>query len=305
MMTVDRQLEIGFIGLGVMGGPMAMNLLKAGYKLHVHDLDLAKVSVLQAAGAQAQSDVKRIAAQSDIVMTSLPAPPNVRSVAFGGHGLMENMRPGAIWLELSTNSLEVSHELQAAAIVRGINLLDAPVSGGSEGAQAGTLMVLVGGDKRVFERALPVLEVIGGQIDHLGPAGAGYAAKIAQVILCYVHSLALSEALMLGVRGGVDATKMLRIIQNSTGASYVADRYGPCILDGAYDPSFSLGLAHKDLRLAGELASSVGAELPLCDLVKARYAEACNRFGHDANHVMAVKLLEDAHSTYLRSPEES
>ena len=170
-MTVDRQLEIGFIGLGVMGGAMAMNLLKAGYKLHVHDLDLAKVSVLQAAGAQAQSDVKRIAAQSDIVMTSLPAPPNVRSVAFGGHGLMENMRPGAIWLELSTNSLEVSHELQAAAIVRGINLLDAPVSGGSEGAQAGTLMVLVGGDKRVFERALPVLEVIGGQIDHLGPAG--------------------------------------------------------------------------------------------------------------------------------------
>ena len=109
---------------------------------------------------------------------------------------------------------------------------------------------------------------------------------------------------MLGVKGGVEPAKMLSIIQNSTGASYAADRYGPCILSGDYDPSFPLGLASKDMRLAGELATSVEAQLPLCDLTRATYARACEAYGHDANHVMAVKLLEDSHSTYLRSPPE-
>lgn len=303
-MSNQAKPNIGFIGLGVMGGPMARNLVEAGYTLRGLDLDAAKVAALVASGAEPATDVKQIARRSDIVMTSLPGPPDVRQVAFGSEGLLDNMRPGATWLELSTNNLDVGRELQAAALARGVDVLDTPVSGGNEGARAGNLMVLVGGDKTVFERALPVLRVIGEQIDYLGPAGAGYAAKIAQVVLCYVHSLALSEALMLGVKGGVEPAKMLSIIQNSTGASYAADRYGPCILSGDYDPSFPLGLASKDMRLAGELATSVEAQLPLCDLTRATYARACEAYGHDANHVMAVKLLEDSHSTYLRSPPE-
>lgn len=136
---------------------------------------------------------------------------------------------------------------------------------------------------------------------HLGDHGAGYVAKIAQVVLCYLHSVALSEALMLGVKGGVDAATMLSIIQNSTGTSYVADRYGPSLLDGTYDPGFALGLAHKDMRLTLELAQSVSAHLPLCTQVEDLYGRAVETFGPDQNHLMALRLLEEANGQYLRN----
>ncbi|TIU30110.1 MAG: NAD(P)-dependent oxidoreductase, partial [Mesorhizobium sp.] len=164
-----------------------------------------------------------------------------------------------------------------------------------------TLMIMVGGDKHVFARCKPVLEKIGNRIMHLGPHGAGYVAKISQVVLCYLNSVALSEALMLGVMGGVPAATMLGIIQGSTGASYVADRYGPAILDGSYDPGFALGLAHKDLVLTLELARTVGATLPMCEQVEAIYKKAVDQYGFDQNHLMAVKLLEEQNGTFLRS----
>lgn len=141
--------------------------------------------------------------------------------------------------------------------------LDSPVSGGDEGARAGSLSIYVGGDKAVYKQHAAVYDVIGDNITYLGKSGAGYAAKISQVILCYLHSIALSEALMLGVKAGIDATEMLHIIQNSTGRSYVADRYGPPVLRGDYDPSFALGLALKDMKLAMELADTLDITLPM------------------------------------------
>jgi 3-hydroxyisobutyrate dehydrogenase-like beta-hydroxyacid dehydrogenase len=148
---------------------------------------------------------------------------------------------------------------------------------------------------------LPVLKVIGEGITHLGPSGAGYSAKIAQVILCYLHSLALSEALMLGIKGGVEASQMLSIIQNSTGKSYVADRYGPAILNGDYDPSFTVGLAHKDMKLAQEMAENLGINLPMCNLTTDTYARAIDQYGFDANHLKAVRLLEEDNQTFLQT----
>ncbi|MEM7123389.1 MAG: NAD(P)-dependent oxidoreductase [Pseudomonadota bacterium] len=293
-------MRIGFIGLGVMGGAMAANLARAGYDLTVHDLDADKCRRLADLGATVAVSAGAAAADRDVVMTSLPGPAQIRAVALGEDGLIANMMTGTTWIELSTNDQTVGREILAASNARGVALLDAPVSGGSEGAADGALSVLVGGDEHVFRRVLPVLQTIGTRIDHLGPNGAGYAAKIAQVVLCYVHSLALAEAMMLGVRGGVRADKMLEIIQNSTGSSYVADRYGPSILNGDYDPSFTLMLAHKDLRLARELAQSAGVDLPLCGLTEQIYAQACEAFGGASNHLMAVKLLEDDHDTPLR-----
>lgn len=293
-------MRIGFIGLGVMGGAMAQNLARAGFDLTVHDLDVDKCRRLADLGAAVAASPGDAAKDADVVMTSLPGPAQIRAVALDDQGLIANMAPGTTWIELSTNDQRVGRDILAASNARGIALLDAPVSGGSEGAADGTLTVLVGGDAEVFQRMLPILQTIGARIDHLGPNGAGYAAKIAQVVLCYVHSLALSEAMMLGVKGGVRADKMLEIIQNSTGSSYVADRYGPTILNGDYDPSFSLALAHKDLRLARELAKSADVVLPLCDLTEETYAKACERYGGGSNHVMAVKLLEDAFGTPLR-----
>lgn len=295
-------MNITFIGLGVMGGPMAANLVRSGHAVTALDLDPSKVGVLEDLGAKPATSVREATRDADLVMTSLPGPTQVRALGLAPDGIIASMRTGAIWVDLSTNNREVGQELLAASIEKGTRLVDAPVSGGSEGAEAGTLTILVGGEAADFQELRAIFNVIGSKIDHLGPHGAGYAAKIAQVVLCYVHTLALSEALMLGVKGGVPAAKMLDIIQGSTGTSYVSKRYGPHILNGDYDPSFTLELALKDMRLARDLAASVGVTLPLCDLTTETYETACETFGGARNHLMAVKVLEDATGTPLRAP---
>ncbi|MER8401112.1 NAD(P)-dependent oxidoreductase [Mesorhizobium sp. M1348] len=301
-------MRIAFIGLGNMGGPMASNLARAGYELALFDLDSNKVDAVRSTGVTAGNQAiatattaSEAASGANIVFTSLPNPKIIEAVALGEKGIVAALPKGALWIDLSTNNLECERRIRAAAEARGVDFLDAPVSGGIEGAAAGTLMIMVGGDARVFARCKPVLDKIGNRVMHLGPHGAGYVAKIAQVVLCYLNSVALSEALMLGVKGGVPADTMLGIIQGSTGASYVANRYGPAILDGSYDPGFALGLAHKDMALTLELAASVGATLPMCEQVEGVYKKAVDKYGFDQNHLMAVKLLEEQNGTFLRS----
>ena len=293
-------MHIAFFGLGNMGNPMAANLLKSGrYTVSVFDLDKAKGENLIAAGGQWIDDIPATLATADIIMTSLPGP--VQIAAFAEASVMPNAKTGSTWIDLSTNNLATCHALVAATTERGIGFLDSPVSGGDEGARAGTLSIYVGGDKALFDEHQAIYDAIGKKITYLGKSGAGYAAKISQVVLCYLHSIALSEALMLGVKAGVPAADMLNIIQNSTGRSYVADRYGPCMLNGDYDPSFALGLALKDMRLAMELADTLGIELPMSGLVTEIYAKACDHYGKDANHLIAVRLLEEASGTYFQA----
>ena len=295
-------MRIAFFGLGNMGNPMAANLIRSGqHDVSVFDLDTSKGEHLVAAGGQWITDIPTTLAQADIIMTSLPGPKQIDAFAFNHEGVFAHAKAGACWLELSTNNMATCQKIVAAAKDNGISYLDAPVSGGDEGARAASLTILVGGEAAVFEHYLPVLELLGKNITHLGPNGAGYAAKIAQVILCYLHTIALSEALMLGVKAGVDTSAMLTIIQNSTGRSYVADRYGPPILNGDYDPSFALGLAIKDMRLAMELAETLEIELPMTGLVTGIYQQACEQYGAEANHLIAVRLLEEASNTELRA----
>jgi 3-hydroxyisobutyrate dehydrogenase-like beta-hydroxyacid dehydrogenase len=293
-------MKIAFIGLGNMGEPMAANLVKAGFDLNIHDVDRNKAESLVQAGAQWADSIQAAVSEADVVMTSLPSPAIIKQVASAEDGLIAHIREGAIWIELSTNNLDVWRDVRELAASKQVRTLDAPISGGAEGAAAGTLTVLVGGDQATFDECQPIFSAIGKRIDYLGEAGAGYVAKIAQVVLCYLHSVALSEALMLGVKGGVPADKMLAIIQNSTGRSYVADRYGPSILNGDYDPTFELGLALKDMRLTLELAGQVMAELPMCRQVEQMYGQAVDQFGGKAPHLMAVKLLEQANDKPLR-----
>lgn len=294
-------MRIVFIGLGNMGGPMALNLARSGHDLTVFDLDPEKGKPILEQGAAWTDNLPESLKTAEIVMTSLPGPEQIETTAFGELGLLSTMSAGAVWIELSTNNLEVEQKVRKTADKRGIEMLDAPVSGGIEGAANGSLTIMVGGNQEVYERCLSVLKIIGENVVYLGKHGAGYVGKIAQVVLCYLHSVALSEALMLGTKGGVDPQSMLSIIQNSTGRSYVSDRYGPAILKGDYDPGFTLGLAHKDMRLTIDLAKSVGAELPMCQQVEAVYGEACESFGKEQNHLMAVRLLEEANQTYLRA----
>ena len=293
-------MKIGFIGLGVMGTPMAQNLAKHdAHQLKVFDIAFEKCACLVALGADHAESVAQAASGVELVMTSLPGPKQVEQVAFD-EGLLSTLSPGSTWIDLSTNNLQVSRRIVDAASEKNINFLDAPVSGGDEGARAGTLTILVGGNKQIFDKYLSVFQLLGETISHLGDHGAGYSAKIAQVILCYLHSLALSEALMLGVKGGVDKQQMLSIIQNSTGRSYVADRYGPPILNGDYDPSFTVGLAHKDMKLAMDMADELGITLPMSGLTTNTYARAVDRYGFDANHLKAVRLLEEENETFLQ-----
>ncbi len=287
---------VGFIGLGNMGAPMARNVVAAGFSLVVADLDPGKVGALVAAGARAAADAPGAARDCDIVMTSLPGPAQVHTVA---EQILPVMSRGSVWIDLSTNDLACAHHLADLARHHGVDVLDAPVTGGIEGAGAGTLSVLVGGDPAVHARSIPVLEAIGDRFELIGPHGAGYVAKIAQVMLCYLNSVCLTEALLLGVKGGVAPAAMLDIIQRSTGRSYVADRYGPEILDGGYDASFDLTLATKDLRLATELAADVGAVVDFTTSVHQRYIEAEERFGPHAPHLMAVRTIEDANDLVL------
>jgi 3-hydroxyisobutyrate dehydrogenase-like beta-hydroxyacid dehydrogenase len=295
-------MKIAFIGLGVMGTPMAQNLLQCGeHQVTVLDIKPAKTQTLKALGAIEATSIEGAVSNVDVVMTSLPGPKQIEQVAFDENGLVSTIRKGAIWIDLSTNNLETASRIHQASIQYQFEILDAPVSGGDEGARAGTLTILVGGESAIFKRNLPVLEVLGKRISHLGPYGAGYSAKIAQVVLCYLHSLALSEALMLGVKGGVDASAMLSIIQNSTGKSYVADRYGPPILSGDYDPSFTVGLAHKDMYLALEMADNLGIKLPMCELTTETYARAVETYGFNANHLKALRLLEEDNQTFLQA----
>lgn len=295
-------MNIGFIGLGVMGNPMAENLVRNGqHQVRVFDIDQTRADNLVTHGALRADSLIDAIGDADIVMTSLPGPRQIEAAAFADDGLFANLKAGVTWIELSTNNLEVAAKIKLSADAAGIQILDAPVSGGDEGARAGNLTILVGGEKAVFESCLPILEIIGERITLLGPHGAGYSAKIAQVVLCYLHSLALSEAMMLGVKGGVDPAQMLSIIQNSTGRSYVADRYGPPILNGDYDPSFTVGLAHKDMKLAQEMAQNLGIRLPMCDLTTDTYARAIETYGFEANHLKAVRLLEEDNNTFLQN----
>lgn len=295
-------MNIAFFGLGVMGGPMATNLIAtAHHQVSVFDLDAAKTEQLLELGATEIKDTALAIADADLVMSSLPGPKQIDAFALANEGVLANAKAGCTWIELSTNNLATCQKIAEAANQKGIFFLDSPVSGGDEGATAGTLTIMVGGDKFAFDKHKSVYQIIGKNIRFLGQSGAGYAAKISQVVLCYLHSIALAEAMMLGVKAGVNATEMLSIIQNSTGRSYVADRYGPAILNGHYDPSFTLGLALKDLKLALELAQTLDLELPMCTMVTDTYQKACDAFGLDANHLMAVRILEQNSNILLRA----
>ena len=299
-MADTSTLKIGFVGLGNMGGPMSRNIVAAGFDTTVFDLDPEKVAAVVAAGATAADDLASCVANADVVLTSLPGPKQVSAV---GEELFSAMQRGAVWLDLSTNDLDCARGLAGPAAEAGIALLDGPVTGGAEGAEAGTLSVLVGGDADTHARVEPVLAAIGNRYDLLGPHGAGYVAKIASVSLCYLQSVCLTEAMLLGAKGGVDPDKMLDIIRHSTGRSYVADRYGPEILNGGYDDTFDLNLAVKDLRLASELGGTVEATLPFMESVLSFYREAEDNYGPTAPHLIAMQDLERMNDLILHEQQ--
>lgn len=269
-------MKVGFIGLGIMGGSMALNVKAAGHELVVHDLRREAAAPHLKAGAQWADGPRQVARQSEVVFTSLPGPPEAEAV---GAELLEGMRPDAAWFDLSTNSPTVARRIHARFAERGIAMLDAPVSGGPRGAKSRKLALLVGGERAVFDRFRPVLDAIGDQVIYIGPIGAGSVAKLVHNCAGYAIQAALAEVFTMGVKAGVDPLALWAAVrQCSLGRMRTFDRLGNQFLQGKFEPpDFALKLAHKDVTLATELGREIGVPMRIASLTHAEMTEALGR----------------------------
>lgn len=257
-------MNIGFIGVGNMGGPMCRNILKKGdHQVRVFDLNPDAVARCTALGASAGDSPRAVAADADLVMTSLPHPRDVEAVVLGPDGIAAHLRPGAVYCDLSTNSPLTVRKLAAALAERGVAMLDAPVSGGVVAAEKASLAVMVGGEREVFERVLPVLQCLGENVVHCGGTGTGCVAKLCNNLIAFGNMAASAEGLMLGAAAGIDLEVLNQVIRNSSGNSMTFRATVKNARSGDWTPSFALDLAYKDLHLALELADELGIPLPL------------------------------------------
>lgn len=297
-------MNIGFIGLGNMGSGMAANLLQhckqQGDQLLVLDLNEEVMNRFIADGAVAGESIKNIAQNCEVIFTSLPSSVQVNQVAFGDEGILENAQPGTTWIETSTNELAEWEKVRNAA-PESLTLIDGPVTGGAEGAAAGTLTMLLGIDADVLEKFAPLLASFTKRAVRMGPSGAGYVTKLSQLHLNYLVAQGIGEALMMGAKADLDLDVLHNVLQNSCAQSYVVDSYIPKVLDGSYDQSFALGLATKDMRLITELGSHLGIEMTLADKVYSTYQIATEKYGGQVPHLSVLKLIEEQSGQLLRA----
>ncbi len=257
-------MKIGFIGVGNMGGPMCRNIIKkTNHTVAVFDLNPASVKACTDLGATAGKSVAEVAAGNEVIMTSLPMPKDVEAVTLGPGGILENAKPGTVYFDLSTNALTNVRAIAAKLKEKGIIMLDAPVSGGVVGAEAGTIAIMVGGDKAVFDANLPMLQSFGANVLHMGELGTGTIAKLVNNMMAFCNMAAAAEGMMLGAMAGIDPAKLQQVISNSSGNSNAYRMFSERVMNGNFKASFALDLAYKDMHLALELSDQLGAPTPL------------------------------------------
>jgi 2-hydroxy-3-oxopropionate reductase len=260
-------MNIGFIGLGIMGKPMAKNLLKAGHKLVVYDIVAPNVKELVEAGATAGESPKDVASQCELIITMLPNSPHVKQAVVGKNGVIEGAKPGSVLVDMSSIAPLVSCEVAAALAGKGIEMLDAPVSGGEPKAIDGTLAIMVGGKEAVFERVKDVLLKMGASAVLCGKIGAGNVTKLANQIIVALNIAAMSEAFVLATKSGVDPERVFNAIKGGLAGSTVLNAKAPMVLDGNYKPGFRIELHIKDLQNALDTAHETGVPIPLTSQV--------------------------------------
>jgi 2-hydroxy-3-oxopropionate reductase len=284
--------RVGFIGLGRMGAPMAANLLAAGYELTVFNRSPEKTEPLAAAGAFVVSGPAEVAARSDVVITMLPDSPDVERVLAGPEGVFEGARPGALIIDMSTISPVMTRLLAQHAAERGLAMLDAPVSGADVGAREGTLAIMVGGEADAVARAMPLFEVMGSKITHVGPSGSGQVVKACNQVITAVTIAAVSEAIVLGERAGVEAERMLDAVSGGLAGSKVIDVKRPQLLSRDFEPGFTVDLHHKDLGIVLATAREYGVSLPFT-AVADQFLEALRARGMgDRDHTALLALID-------------
>ena len=292
-MTSELRPTVGLVGLGIMGRPMARNLLKAGYPLIVHDVTRAAVDDLVAEGATAGTSPRQVAEAVDVLITMLPDSPQVREVYLGPDGAFEALRPGWLAIDMSSIAPSTARELAERAAAAGADMLDAPVSGGDKGAIAGSLSIMVGGTDAAFARAAPIFEALGKTIVHMGPAGAGQVTKVCNQVVVAVVIEAVSEALVLGAKAGVDPARIADVLQGGLAATKVLELRRSNMLGGTFDPGFRVRLHLKDLKNALDLAREIDVALPAAAGVDQlmRAMAAAGRADYD--HSGLITMLED------------
>jgi 2-hydroxy-3-oxopropionate reductase len=255
--------KIGFIGLGIMGKPMSKNLIRAGYQLVVFNRSKAAVDELVAAGAQAADSPKALAGQVDIIITMLPDSPQVKEVVLGEGGVIEGAKRGAVVIDMSSIAPLVSREIAAKLHEKGIEMLDAPVSGGEPKAIDGTLSVMVGGKKEVFEKCFPIMKAMAGSVVLTGDIGAGNVTKLANQVIVALNIAAMSEALVLAAKAGVQPEMVYQAIRGGLAGSAVLDAKAPLVMDRKFNPGFRINLHIKDLQNVLNTSHELGVPLPL------------------------------------------
>ncbi|MDQ2715839.1 MAG: NAD(P)-dependent oxidoreductase [Chloroflexota bacterium] len=298
-------MQLGFIGTGVMGRPMTLNLLKAGHTVTIFARHPEKPEVQEvlAAGAMLAPSARAVAIASEIVITMVPNSPQVEEIVVGPQGILEGAHNGLIIIDMSTIAPSVSQKLARQAGEHKVHFLDAPVSGGSQGAVQGTLTIMVGGEREVFEQAKPVLEAMGKKenIFYVGPAGSGEVVKIVNNILCGAIAAAIAESFVLGVKAGADVDTMAKIIGVSSGASWqLANQFPLRAFNGSFQPGFMTDLLHKDLGLALELAAENQTPIALTTLTRQMYETArASGYGRD-DYTALLKVLEQIAGVEVR-----
>jgi 2-hydroxy-3-oxopropionate reductase len=284
--------KVGFIGLGIMGRGMAHNLLKAGFDLTVWNRTASKMDEFVSAGAKVAKSPADLASQCDIIMICVSDTPDMEAVILGERGVLEGAQEGALVIDHSTISPHATRQIAAKLNEKGVHMLDAPISGGSEGAAKGTLSIMIGGEAEQVERAMPYLKAFGKAITHVGPQGAGQMVKLVNQILVVVTGLAVSEGLLFAQAAGLDLKKTLEAVEGGAAGSWMLSNRGPQVIERDWRPGFTIDLQQKDLRLVLEAADQLGVPLMVTSLVFHMYRTLQTQgLGGEGNHAL-VKALE-------------
>jgi 3-hydroxyisobutyrate dehydrogenase-like beta-hydroxyacid dehydrogenase len=299
-------MKVGFIGLGTMGAHMAMNAMTGGHELVVHDIRREAAEPHLAAGAKWAASPREVAEGTEVVLTSLPGPPEVETVAIGDIGILSGMSAGKAYFDLSTNSPTLVRRLHGIFAAKGVHLLDSPVSGGPRGAQTRKLALWVGGDEKIFQRFKPVLDAIGDQARYIGPVGAGSVAKLVHNCAGYAMQTALAEVFTMGVKAGVEPLALWQAVrQGAGGRRRTFDGLIDQFLPGKFEPAaFALKLAHKDVTLACALGREHGVPMRIANLTLEEMTEAMNRGWAARDSRVAMLLQEERAGVEIRVPEE-
>jgi len=297
-------MQVGFIGVGSIGRPMAGQLLRAGHQLIVHDVRRENATALLAAGATWADSPAAVAAGCEVVATCLPGPIEMEQVALGAQGILEGIRPGALYIDHTTNSPLLVRRVHGALQARNVDMLDAPVSGGTEGAQTRDLLVMVGGEPAVFERARPILEALAARVRHVGPIGCGSVCKILHNCASFTLDLMMAECWTVAIKAGVAPETIVDVFKNAALGQMMSlnVRLPATYLRGNFDPRFALKLARKDLGLALELARAYDTPMRLGALCEQEMVEAMARGWADRDASIFLTLQEERAHVQVRVP---